>query len=238
MVEKNDALGLYVGEIKDNYPHGHGKKFYIDDAVYNGEWAFGRKHGVGILESKGKRYHLKFKNGVPKKLLKSEGLFSSESTEEMLFIPYNNKQEGDYFVEVYGKSKNSEDFIYFAYYIPQLKCLGFKGKIFSKRLKDIQTIQMDNQCLIGESSALNGSQGFAEFTFDSIIYIGYLNNFLPNGKGKIFQQKNDLLSEDNLISYNKHCGNFTSGKFNGKFVFKNDVMTFKTFTKDGTFVMK
>lgn len=37
MIEKYDDLGLYVGGGKDNYPHGHGGKFYIDDAIYNGE---------------------------------------------------------------------------------------------------------------------------------------------------------------------------------------------------------
>lgn len=164
---------------------------------------------------------MKFKNWLPKTLLNSDGLFSPESDIEVIIIPYISKQVGEYFVEEAMRIEDYEDCTYYTYYFSHLKCLGFKGKLFKKRLKDIKSIKTTNICLTGEVSALNYSQGLVQLNFGERIYIGNLDNYYLNGKGKIL-----------FNGYKLSC-NFLSGMIDGNFVFKDKFMICKYSIKAG-----
>jgi hypothetical protein len=41
---------VYSGEFRDCLYHGEGLKTYADGRVYEGEWAFGKPHGVGKFQ--------------------------------------------------------------------------------------------------------------------------------------------------------------------------------------------
>ncbi len=54
----------YVGEWKDDMPHGHGVYTKLDGSKYKGEWKEGQWHGQGIYTwPDGKQYKGEFRNG-------------------------------------------------------------------------------------------------------------------------------------------------------------------------------
>lgn len=203
MIEKLGMLGYYTGEHIDGYPHGNGKKFYLYEAVYCGQWAYGRWHGRGIYDYKGIKFELECKNGVPKKLLNSDGLFLGKNKEEGIIIPFTYKQEGEFFIEDISPKIDSKGNLYFAYYCHETKCLGFNGKIFSSRIEEILTFDHKDFKFFGELKAIKSSCGFAQLDYGFCTYIGFVDKAYPNGKGK--------------ITYNgiKISSNFILGKLNG-----------------------
>lgn len=215
-MEKLDDAGYYVGEVKNNYPHGQGKKIYINGDVYEGQWEFGRKHGIGTYENNGKKYILLFKKGMPKRLLDYTNIFHSEYTEVAILIPFICKQEVDYYVEEYECNNNLKDCVYYMYYSKFRKSLSFKGKVFRKKLENLVSISEKDYFFTGEKSAIINSHGFIEIASSYLTYVGYANKQTPNGRGKIFCQNYEISS------------NFVSGKINGLSAMKNDLSTFLT----------
>ena len=54
----------YVGEFKDGYPNGKGKRSSPDGRNYVGEWKDGREHGQGTFTwADGKKYEGEWKDG-------------------------------------------------------------------------------------------------------------------------------------------------------------------------------
>ena len=43
------APATYKGDKKDGHMHGKGTKHYADGSIYNGEWANGKRNGIGKL---------------------------------------------------------------------------------------------------------------------------------------------------------------------------------------------
>ncbi|OMJ75253.1 hypothetical protein SteCoe_25651 [Stentor coeruleus] len=203
-MEKVDISGYYIGDMIENYPHGHGKKIYINEDIYEGNWAYGRKHGIGTYKSKGKNFTILFKKGIPKTLLDSTNIFNSQSNEIELLIPFTYKQVGDYFIEEYKHDNNFKDCVYYMYYSAHFKRLAFKGMIFTKQLGEIKSIGENYLSLTAEIKSLTGSHGFIECNKKDITYIGYVHDRIPNGKGKLFYQGL------------KASTNFISGKINGR----------------------
>ena len=55
---------LYVGEWKNDMPHGYGVYLKIDGGKYEGEWKEGQWHGKGTYtQPDGKKYIGEFRNG-------------------------------------------------------------------------------------------------------------------------------------------------------------------------------
>lgn len=209
-MENYGDVGYYAGEFKCNYPHGQGKKVYINGDVYEGQWELGRRHGIGTYQNNGKKYIFLFKKGVPKRLLDHTEIFDSEYTEIAILIPFICKQKGEYYVEEYQSDCNLKDCIYYMYYSKLQKSLSFKGKVFTKKLENLVSIKENDYFFTGEASAIINSYGFIEISSNYLTYVGYANKQTPNGKGKIFCRNYEISSD------------FVSGKINGKCTLKCD----------------
>jgi len=42
---------VYEGQYKDDLKHGHGKFSWVNGRTYEGEWAFGQRHGKGVVQN-------------------------------------------------------------------------------------------------------------------------------------------------------------------------------------------
>ena len=81
----------YVGEFKNNKPHGEGTFLYSDGSKYYGEWKDGKNEGNGTLTWKdGKKYSGKFKNDK----FHGIGTFSSPDGEKYVGEYKNGKRHG------------------------------------------------------------------------------------------------------------------------------------------------
>ena len=64
---KDDASNrdYYVGEVKDNQPHGKGKMVWKNGKVYDGQWEEGVENGMGkTIFPDGEAHEGAYKNGV------------------------------------------------------------------------------------------------------------------------------------------------------------------------------
>jgi hypothetical protein len=93
----------YIGDFKDEYPHGSGKFFYADGAVFKGEVFRGKRQGKGELQyASGDRYVGEFFEDV----MDGEGVFYSAVSKgryEGSFKDNNFNGYGTYFYADGGK---------------------------------------------------------------------------------------------------------------------------------------
>lgn len=128
----------YVGEFKNDVPHGQGTFSYADGSIYFGEWKDGKNYGNGIKTWKdGKKYVGQFKNDK----LHGEGTFSYPDGSEYIGEYKDGKKHGR------GTIKYSDGTSYIGQFIDGLehgegKCFDQEGSS-EKCKKDIASSGRD-----------------------------------------------------------------------------------------------
>ena len=193
----------YIGEFKNNLPHGRGKKFYMNENnLYEGDFINGQFEGNGKYTYDDGNYYIgQFKNGLRDGKGKKYG-----KNGKLIF-------EGDF---INDKAEGNGKYIYENddYYIGQWKngLRNGKGKQYYANGK----IKYEGDWLNDKSEG-NGKY----YSKNGLYYIGQFKNDFAHGEGKIYYPNGNIMYEGDYINgkregngkYFWRDGTYYSGQF-------------------------